>query len=1091
MTTLFNQNGTNSADVLELTVNGIYNANGGNDTINIKGGSVVVYTNSGNNIINVTGGRGHTVKVAENDKDSDKINGVEKLNINGADIVDAYLGSGKDEIVLENTNGKNSNGVLSMIHGGAWGDTFTVKDGVQNYQLYGDAGNDVFNISGGSNINFWGGAANDTFNVMGGNNNKLYGGDSADTFNVSAGNQNMTLGYGNDIVNVTAGNNQKIKANLGINTINLKAGSGHVITADIDKALSKKNGYTDEQIKNGEGLGYGQDKVYISGTASSVTANLGDGRDYVSVSSGSGHRIYTEGWTDTIEISGSTHDSVFDAGAGDDIINISGGTNNSFYAGDGDDIIYVNDGRDNFIECGKGNDTVIIDWRKTESVSGAIVDGEVEKPIIAMNESEDTADFDSDKLVIQNSNLDNFNYRIVNYKRVLNTENNYDVIWNAGTQQALVITDKNDKNKNIVVFNWDKNPLSSITIGSSFLTTADINKLFESAERVNKENGVWNGSTGDDNIIFTGSNNQLNASSGNDKLLVNGNNNTINAGSGKNEITIKSNRGSEMIYGEEAVNVINVYGAKYVTVECGFTITEEELLAYEEGTLTGAAKEKIERYWNGTLEGDTVTVKDTSSIHIYGGAGNDKIILSGVDTNSRIGVLDADDGNDYIEISNADEANIAGGNGDDQYVIDWSTVKTAVIRNSNDPWPEPDHWADVKTSIKQENDTLVLKNVNYDEVEMRFDRRHYEYNGYTDNTVLRIQDKNDSKHYLEIAFWHENNIASIKFDDRILNAYDINKMLDNTIEMHGGPDVYGTNSKDTFVMTVMGGWAHWSGYPFFYGIYNFEDDDQIIAKDSMIDAWGGVVTYGGYQQEGNHLHVKINSVYKGESIKIGIVSLWDYFKDSNSRQLSVCGESVTVNKSNTIRMASSDVYSGTEGNDVFIMSLGSSFPRATYNITNFGDEDQIVAGIGMSTSWHGAVTYGGYRQEGFDLLVQINDQVGSIATVRLQDYFKDSFERQLSVCGEVVNITGTGCEDYLLQQDAVQPLMMSLNKTIIEERLSEYKPDRKLGLDASYAYNAMTSFSDTGILGESRNTCMAVQIFDNGGKNLIITGNVK
>ena len=190
-------------------------------------------------------------------------------------------------------------------------------------------------------------------------------------------------------------------------------------------------------------------------------------------------------------------------------------------------------------------------------------------------------------------------------------------------------------------------------------------------------------------------------------------------------------------------------------------------------------------------------------------------------------------------------------------------------------------------------------------------------------------------------------------------------------------------------------------------------------------------------------------------------------------------------------MASSDVYSGTEGNDVFIMSLGSSFPRATYNITNFGDEDQIVAGIGMSTSWHGAVTYGGYRQEGFDLLVQINDQVGSIATVRLQDYFKDSFERQLSVCGEVVNITGTGCEDYLLQQDAVQPLMMSLNKTIIEERLSEYKPDRKLGLDASYAYNAMTSFSDTGILGESRNTCMAVQIFDNGGKNLIITGNVK
>ena len=971
MTTMFNQNGTNSADVLELTADGIYNANGGNDTINIKGGSVVVYTDSGNNIINVTGGRGHNVKVAENDKDSDKINGVEKLNINGADIVDAYLGSGKDEIVLENTNGKNSNGVLSMIHGGAWGDTFTVKDGVQNYQLYGDAGNDVFNISGGSNINFWGGAANDTFNVTGGNNNKLYGGDSTDTFNISAGNQNMTLGYGNDIVNVTAGNNQKIKANLGINTINLKAGSGHVITADIDKALSKKNGYTDEQIKNGEGLGYGQDKVYISGTASSVTANLGDGRDYVSVSSGSGHCIYTEGWTDTIEVSGSTRDSLFDAGDGNDIINIYGGTNNSFYAGtgddivtveagekltvngglgndtfyikggsgiyagesgndtyvvdwksvlsnkividngknagvgdndtlvlnglsrkdikfsmagnsllitdkegkfmtidgwtsnalsvvkfadsnitgdeinnllnrvkyyvdgtiyndvitvgegkatingnshavlnkdisiessagddqitingitssdvwasDGDDVVYANGGWDNFIECGKGNDTVIIDWRKTESVSGAIVDGEVEIPIIAMNESEDMAYYGSDKLVIQNSNIDNFNYRIVNYKRVPNEENDYDVVWNAGTQQALVITDKNDQNKNIVVFNWDKNPLSSITIGSSFLTTADINKLFESAERVNKEHGVWNGSTGDDNIIFTGSNNILYASSGNDKLLVNGNNNTINAGSGKNEITVKSNRGSEKIYGEEAVNVINIDGAKSVTVECGFTITEEELLAYEEGTLTGAAKEKIERYWNGTLEGDTVTVKDTKEINISGGAGNDKLVLSGFDADSRIEVSDADDGNDYIEVSKAGFADIAGGNGDDQYVIDWSTVKAATIRNSNDPWPEPDHWADVETSIKQENDTLVLKNVSYSDVKISWVKGYYQYNDQSVTEVVRIQDKNNSTHYVDIAFWNENNMASVKFDDRILTAADINKMLNNNL----------------------------------------------------------------------------------------------------------------------------------------------------------------------------------------------------------------------------------------------------------------------------------------------------------------------
>lgn len=88
------------------------------------------------------------------------------------------------------------------------------------------------------------------------------------------------------------------------------------------------------------------------------------------------------------------------------------------------------------------------------------------------------------------------------------------------------------------------------------------------------------------------------------------------------------------------------------------------------------------------------------------------MVLSGLGSNSNIYISDADDGNDYIEISNIGFADIAGGNGDDEYVIDWRTVGVATIRNSNDPWPEPDHWADVETGIKQENDTLVLKMLN-------------------------------------------------------------------------------------------------------------------------------------------------------------------------------------------------------------------------------------------------------------------------------------------------------------------------------------------------------------------------------------------
>jgi len=360
MATYSNKNGTSEADILNLTASGTYNAGTGDDTINIKGGSIVVYTDGGNNTISVTGGSGHQVKVAVKDADSDKQNGVEKLTINGGNCVEGYLGSGKDVIVLNTTNGKKSNGALSQLHGGIWGDTFTTNAGATGYQLYGDNGDDTFNIKGGNNIVFWGGANNDTFNVTGGTNLKLRGGDSADIYNISVAGVDMQLGYGNDTVNVTAGNNQTIKGNLGTNTINLKAGSGHVITADIDKALSKKKGFTDTQINNGEGIGYGVDKVYITGTASNVTANLGDGKDVVEISSGSGHQIYTEGWGDTIKLDGTVTASSIYSGAGDDTFQIAEGTSNHLEGDDGDDYFGFAGGSDNYAYGGQGSDFALL-----------------------------------------------------------------------------------------------------------------------------------------------------------------------------------------------------------------------------------------------------------------------------------------------------------------------------------------------------------------------------------------------------------------------------------------------------------------------------------------------------------------------------------------------------------------------------------------------------------------------------------------------------------------------------------------------------------------------------------------------------------
>lgn len=328
---------------------------------------------------------------------------------------------------------------------------------------------------------------------------------------------------------------------------------------------------------------------------------------------------------------------------------------------------------------------------------------------------------------------------------------------------------------------------NSVTVSGNSVVTNIWGGNGKDIVTVNGNSSVNSIDVGDGDDIITVSSEakvgEIKLGAGNDTLITSSGGNIINAGSGNNKITVNSDAGTEIIKGEAAKNIINVVGAKYVSIECGDTITEDELWAYEEGKLTGSAKEKIDHYWDGTLEGDTVTVSDTDEININGSTGNDKMVLSGLGSNSNIYISDVDDGNDYIEISNIGFADIAGGNGDDEYVIDWRTVGVATIRNSNDPWPEPDHWADVETGIKQENDTLVLKNVKFDEVKFGWVAGYFEYHNQTVTEVLRIEDKNNSKHYVDIAFWNENNMGSVKFDDVILTGADINNMLNSSLTM--------------------------------------------------------------------------------------------------------------------------------------------------------------------------------------------------------------------------------------------------------------------------------------------------------------------
>lgn len=581
MATLKNQNGTDAADELTYYQGGtaVYHAGLGNDKISIIGGATVtVILDGGSNTINISKGSGHVIKVAAVEADGNKIVGADKLTINGANTITAMLGSGKDIIDISNSNGKTVNG-LSQLRGGEWGDTFKVFQGVLNYQLYGENGDDVFEIIAGTNLNFWGGSGRDTFELNGGSNNKTYGGDSEDTFNIRASKQTVTLGYGGsisqqlfDTVNVYAGDNQTIYGNLGINQINLLAGTGHVIKADIDRTLSKKNGYTDEQINAGIGLGYGVDNILIDG-AEGVTANTGDGKDVVLIKNGSNHVIHTEGWGDTIEISGAVSNSLFDGG--------------------------------------EGSDSYIIDWKTLGT--GNTIDqrtaGVNDKDLVKLNEKLDkfTVEVRSDCLTLTDKdngkaleiigwgngiNSIEFSDGVKTESQMLERGGGDDVVEVRKDGEKIYTADGSD-----IIRIYSKNNNVNAGVGN------DIIDIYKGSTG----NTVWAGS-GMDTFIINGSSNIIYGEAGDDIVQIgyegegtnaadaNPSNNNVNMGEGDNIVTIYGGQKNTIVCGS-GMDSVDVYGGSGHKIDTGAGDDEIVIYGGTEVTLKGGAGDDLFDFW--------------------------------------------------------------------------------------------------------------------------------------------------------------------------------------------------------------------------------------------------------------------------------------------------------------------------------------------------------------------------------------------------------------------------------------------------------------------------------------------------------------
>ena len=857
------------------------------------------------------------------------------------------------------------------------------------------------------------GAGNDNFNVTNAQNYKLVLGEGNDKVTVDWKNSHdITIVAGTkagETESITVKNAKFIDFTPSIDgagNLVLSSKDGNLTIENFGSGTVKEITFADgkvsqafiEGISNGEFIGTeAADKVTLNGTASmfgkvgfdatdlkSIDTKAGNdtviinSAEDIDVSTGEGNDIVTINDAEGIDVS---------TGEGNDIVTINDAADVDVFTGVGVDTINVNSGRDLYIDGGNDNDKITVDWAKT---SGNIT-------LVA-----DKGTTYADVITIKNLKFDDPNIKV------------------SGEDGNLVIM---DGDRQLVIENWEASGIKSIAFADGKKTEEDINAKIEvvppvvdSIVEINNEE--WSASNGNDKVTVNGSGNTLNLLDGDDTLIVNGSSNIVNSGSGHNNITIDSYGGTEVINGGTATNDITISGAENVQFEAGEILTEQDLEDYRDGKLTGAEAEKaekVERYWNGTLQGDNVTIKDASGyIEIAGSIGNDKYILSGTGSNSSIFIGDSDDGNDYIEISNVGSANISGGNGNDKYVIDWQSVGNISIRNSNDPWPEPDPWADVETSIKQENDKLVLKNVKSNEVTISWvEGVEFNDHGQFVNKVVRVADINNSSHYVDIAYWNENNMTEIVFDDRTLNAADINALLDagggsapeeNIINIPNSSYdtviVEGTDRADRFVFGLQSNQ---------YGtiIENYGKEDVIDCSNllqGLSSNYGIMVSVNRNHYEEHYdtkdllLWFDVRNKETGEPInRNGDVILKDFFANGSVGTVNVNGKLLTVVGDNA-----DNSWSASYNSEIHFLGYNINTTIEKYNKDTIIDISQAID-YDKGKTW--------YERSGNNLVLRIQDENNDTSSsITFVDYYVNIVKPRLRLYGDYSTVLTVGTD---------------------------------------------------------------------------------
>ena len=384
----------------------------------------------------------------------------------------------------------------------------------------------------------------------------------------------------------------------------------------------------------------GADTLIVVGRKNTV--NGARGNDKITISKGSGHKIYGAAGKDKIYIKGSTASSKIygdDAKgkvAGSDKITISGGKKNTIYGGKGADTITINGGSSNKIYGGKGNDVFVIG--KNSTGKATVMDlragaGNLDKVKISGGAVKNIKASGNNRIITGGQSAQLTLKGAKPYKFIVaDIDGEYTV-----SSSSIDMTLKKNYTGSYYASSFVNNIDASYV--KSEITTVRGNTKNNRIKVAWVDGGTYQGGAGNDTITVTAGNNhriygedESGPSKGDDTITVTGGNgHTIWGQYGDDNITVTDHE----IEGNDGNDTISVTGGRHHVIS-GNDGNDRISLEYVKGNGIQA-------------DGYGYSVYNSTITHVYAGDGNDTITVRN-SSNLRV---NGQDGIDTSTVSNS------------------------------------------------------------------------------------------------------------------------------------------------------------------------------------------------------------------------------------------------------------------------------------------------------------------------------------------------------------------------------------------------------------------------------------------------------